>query len=146
MHDEVDQMTALVGDLLLLARTDSGAVDVERVPLDLADVATDALSTVTTLASAHEVRLTLDPSPAPVQGDPQRLRQLVTILADNAISHSRPNGAVTVRVSSAGRVAALVVEDEDRGSAEDAGSLIGLAAPGAGRGLTSFDRRLDRQA
>jgi signal transduction histidine kinase len=115
MHDEVDQMTALVGDLLLLARTDSGAVDVERVPLDLADVATDALSTVTTLAAAREVRLTLDPSPTPVLGDPQRLRQLVTILADNAISHSPANGAVTVRVGPSGRVVSLVVEDEGPG-------------------------------
>jgi signal transduction histidine kinase len=115
MHDEVEQMTALVGDLLLLARTDSGAVDVERVPLDLADVATDALSSVSTLAAAREVRLTLDPSPAPVLGDPQRLRQLVTILADNAISHSPPNGAVTVRVTSTGRLATLVVEDEGLG-------------------------------
>jgi two-component system, OmpR family, sensor histidine kinase CiaH len=115
MHDEVDQMTALVGDLLLLARTDSGAVDVEHIPLDLADVATDALSSVSALAAAREVRLTLDPSPAPVLGDPQRLRQLVTILADNAISHSPADGAVTVRVRSSGRMAALLVEDEGPG-------------------------------
>jgi len=119
MHGEVDQMTALVGDLLLLARTDSGAVDVEREPLDLADVATDALSTVSTLAGAREVRLTLDPSPAPVLGDPQRLRQLVTILADNAIAHSPPGGAVTVRIAPSGRLATLVVEDEGPGIRPD---------------------------
>jgi signal transduction histidine kinase len=115
MHDEVDQMTALVGDLLLLARTDSGAVDIERIPLDLADVATDALSSVSALAAAREVRLTLDPSPAPVLGDPQRLRQLVTILADNGISHSPAGEAVTVRIGASGRVAILVVEDEGPG-------------------------------
>ena len=39
---EVDHLTALVEDLLLLARSDSGAVELTREPLDLADVAADA--------------------------------------------------------------------------------------------------------
>lgn len=115
VRDEVEHMTALVGDLLLLARTDSGTIDVERVPLDLADVAAEALSSAAMLARARDVRLTLDPAPTPVVGDPLRLRQLVTILADNAISHSPAGGAVTVRVRPAGRIAILVVEDEGPG-------------------------------
>ena len=41
---EVRHMTALVEDMLLLARTDSGVVQMERVPLDLGDVAAEAAS------------------------------------------------------------------------------------------------------
>lgn len=117
--DEVEHLTALVGDLLLLARTDSGTIDVERLPLDLADIAADALSLVSPLASSHGVRLTLDPEPAPVIGDPTRLRQLVTILADNAIAHSPANGTVAVSVRSAGRTGTLIVEDEGPGIREE---------------------------
>ena len=117
--DEVEHLTALVGDLLLLARTDLGTIDVERLPLDLADVAADALSLVSPLATTHGVHLALDPEPAPVLGDPTRLRQLVTILADNAIAHSPANGTVTVSIRSAGRTGTLIVEDEGPGIRED---------------------------
>ncbi len=141
VRDEVDHLTALVGDLLLLARTDSGAIDVELVPVDLADIATEALSSLSGLAAARGVRLTLDPAAAPVLGDPLRLRQLVTILADNAISHTPAGRAVTVRVRSAGRTALLVVEDEGPGiRPEDLPRVFdrfwrAADAPGGGTGL-----------
>ena len=115
VRDEVEHMAALVGDLLLLARTDSGTIDIDRVPVDLAEVAAEALAPVATLAAARHVRLTLDPAAAPVVGDPVRLRQLVTILADNALSHSPADMAVVVRVRSVGRTALLVVEDQGPG-------------------------------
>ena len=41
IRDEVDHLTAMVEDLLLLARSDSGAVALERVPVDLGDIAVD---------------------------------------------------------------------------------------------------------
>ncbi len=44
IDDEVRHMTSIVEDLLLLARSDSGAVALERVPVDLADVAADGAS------------------------------------------------------------------------------------------------------
>ena len=44
IDDEVRHMTAIVEDLLLLARSDSGAVALERVPVDLGDVAADGAS------------------------------------------------------------------------------------------------------
>src|SRR5437868_12596869 len=92
IREEVDHLTALVGDLLLLARTDSGIVELEPMPVDLAEVAEEAVRSVTPLAQAKRVQLLLDPAPTPLVGDPLRLRQLVTILADNAIAHS-PTGS-----------------------------------------------------
>ena len=91
-------MTALVEDMLLLARTDSGTIQIEPVPLDLADVAADAASSLATLGQERGVKVVLDPLPAPVSGDPLRLRQLVTILVDNAIRHSPKGSTVTVNV------------------------------------------------
>jgi signal transduction histidine kinase len=112
---EVDQVTALVDDLLLLARSDSGAVALEAVPLDLAGVAEEALVSLEPLAQRHAARLALDPEPAAVVGDPVRLRQLVTILVDNALRHSPAFGRVTVSVRAAAGKATLTVDDDGPG-------------------------------
>lgn len=112
---EVRHMTALVEDMLLLARTDSGVVQVERIPLDLGDIAADATSMLVTLGQERGVRVVLDPLPAPVIGDPIRLRQLVTILVDNAIRHSRAGSTVEARVRPAESAAVLQVDDQGPG-------------------------------
>ncbi|MGZ8502281.1 MAG: sensor histidine kinase, partial [Candidatus Limnocylindrales bacterium] len=115
--DEVDHLTALVEDLLLLARSDSGAVELAREPLDLADVAADATGALAGLAAASDVRLALDPVPTQVVGDPARLRQLVTILVDNAVRHGPIGGTVGVTVRTEGREAVLTVDDDGPGIA-----------------------------
>ncbi len=116
---EVRHMTALVEDMLLLARTDSGVVQIDRVPLDLSDIAAEAVSVLTTLAHERGVNVMLDPLPASVTGDPLRLRQLVTILADNAIRHSSAGSTVTVWVRPEPGGALLQVDDHGPGVKPD---------------------------
>ena len=111
----VDHMTDLVESLLLLARADSGVLELEHIPVDLADVAAAALDGLGTLARQREVHLVLDGAPATLEGDPVRLRQLVTILTDNAIRHSPPGTAVQVAVAASGRQAELTVDDAGPG-------------------------------
>jgi two-component system sensor histidine kinase CiaH len=138
---EVGHLTAIVEDLLLLARSDSGAVELERVTLDLGDVAADAMPSLTQLAAARDVQIVLDPEPAPVVGDPARLRQLVVILADNAVRHSPPGATATVRVRRDRSQALLVVEDEGPGiRAEDLPHIFDRfwRAPGAPEGGTGL--------
>ncbi len=115
---EVSHLTALVEDLLLLARTDSGALTLERVALDLADVAAEAAGPLTPVAAQRGVQLEVDPRPASVDGDPVRLRQLVTILTDNALAHSPSGAAVSVRVRPEGGQAVLTVDDQGPGVRE----------------------------
>ncbi|MGD0248115.1 MAG: HAMP domain-containing sensor histidine kinase [Candidatus Limnocylindrales bacterium] len=112
---EVRHMTALVEDMLLLARTDSGVVQIERVPADLGDIAADAASMLATLGQERGVKVVLDPLPAPLTGDPLRLRQLVTILVDNAIRHSEAGSTVQLRVRPAVGAAVLQVDDQGPG-------------------------------
>jgi len=112
---EVRHMTALVEDMLLLARTDSGVVQIERIPLDLADIAAEAASSLSMLGQESGVNVVLDPLPAPVTGDPLRLRQLVTILVDNAVRHSPPGSNVEVQVRPAAGAAVLQVNDHGPG-------------------------------
>jgi two-component system sensor histidine kinase CiaH len=114
IETEVDHLAGLVDDLLLLARSDSGTVELRRDPIDLSEVAGEALQRLRGLADSRGVRLSLDAAPANVTGDADRLRQLVAILVDNAIRHSPPGGTVHVSISREGRPA-IRVDDEGRG-------------------------------
>jgi signal transduction histidine kinase len=141
IDDEVRHMTAIVEDLLLLARSDSGAVALEHVPVDLGDVAADGASAMGKPATDRGVHVVVDPQPAVVAGDPARLRQLVMILVDNAIRHSPTDGRVGVAVRAVGSGASLVVEDDGPGiRPEDLPHLFerfyrAQGAPGGGTGL-----------
>jgi signal transduction histidine kinase len=141
IDDEVRHMTAIVEDLLLLARSDSGAVALEYVPVDLGDVAADGASALGKPATDRGVRVEVDPQPAVVAGDPARLRQLVMILVDNAIRHSPTNGRVGVAVRAEPSGASLTVEDDGPGiRPEDLPHVFerfyrASGAPGGGTGL-----------
>ncbi len=138
---EVQQMTAIVEDLLLLARSDSGAVALERVPVDLGDIAVAGASALSKPATERGVRVEVDAQPAVIVGDPARFRQLVMILVDNAIRHSPAGGrvGVAVRVDTVGL--SLIVDDDGPGIRPD--DLPHLferfyrapGAPGGGTGL-----------
>ena len=119
IESEVGHLTALVDDLLMLARTDSGVVDMEHVPLDLADVAAEAAGALTPVAGQRGVTVVVDPLPAVVEGDPLRLRQLVTILVNNAVAHTPAGGTVLVRVRPGEREVTLEVLDEGPGIREE---------------------------
>jgi signal transduction histidine kinase len=141
IDDEVRHMTAIVEDLLLLARSDSGAVQLERIPVDLSDVVMDGATSMAKPAADRGVSVGVDPVAAVITGDPARLRQLVVILVDNAIRHSPSGGHVSVRLGVAGSVAELVVEDQGPGISADAIPHLferfyrAPGAPGGGTGL-----------
>ena len=138
---EVEHLTSLVEDLLLLARSDSGAINLERVPIHLDDVAADAAAALAQPAAAAGVRVEVDPAPTAAVGDPARLRQLVMILVDNAIRHSPRGGAVRVVVRPAGDSASVAVEDAGPGvRAEDRERVFDRfwRAPGAPAGGTGL--------
>jgi len=140
---EVGNLTALVEDLLLLARSDSGAIGLTRLPVDLGDVAADGAGALVKTAAERDVHLALDPEPAIVDGDHARLRQLTVILVDNAIRHTPRGGTVRVQTRTDRREATLQVDDDGPGIQPDDMPHIferfwrapGAAAGGTGLGL-----------
>ena len=114
---EVERLGALVDDLLLLARTDSGALELELGPTDLGEAALDGAGSLVALAAERRIRVEVDAEPLAVTGDSGRLRQLVRILVDNAIRHAPADSTVRVAARRADGRARLVVEDEGAGFA-----------------------------
>ncbi|GIW20027.1 MAG: hypothetical protein KatS3mg065_0323 [Chloroflexota bacterium] len=112
---EATRLGRLVDDLLLLARSDSGAVSLERVPVDLGAVVEEAVASMAPLAEERGVRVEVRAGAVLVEGDPLRLRQLVANLLDNAIRHAPPGGRVWVNVEAEPGRVRLVVEDDGPG-------------------------------
>ena len=89
IHSENDFMSHLVNDLLTLARMDNGQIALEKVPLDLSDVAVDAIERLTPLAARNDVKLETDDLPETrMLGDRQALMQMVSNLIENAIKYT----------------------------------------------------------
>jgi signal transduction histidine kinase len=144
---EVSHLTSMVDDLLLLARSDSGAISLERVPVQLDDVATEAAATLAGPAAARGVHVVVDPEPVSIEGDPARLRQLVTILLDNAIRHSPAGAEVRVAVRQFEDEASLTVTDHGPGvRPEDLPHIFDRfwRAPGAPAGGTGLGLAIAR--
>jgi len=90
--------------------------------------------------------LVVDPEPAPVMGDPVRLRQLATILLDNAIRHGPPGSEVRVTVRG-GETATLAVADAGPGVRPEHSERIFdrfWRAPGAPTGGTGLGLAIAR--
>ena len=119
--DDIDtgaqRLTALVNDLLTLARTDSGAIELDRSAMDLGEVALDAAGDLAAAARAAGVEVEVDAEPVPITGDVARLRQLIVILLDNAIRHASAAGGLRVEMAVRGvdGEAILTVDDDGRG-------------------------------
>jgi two-component system, OmpR family, sensor kinase len=95
---EAARMSALVEDLLLLARLDAGR-PLESAPVDLTRLAIDATSDARAAGPGHRWRLELPEGPVPVPGDDQRLRQVLANLLSNARTHTPAGTTVTVAVA-----------------------------------------------
>ncbi len=98
VESESARMTALVDDLLLLARLDSGrplACD----PVDLTRLVVDAVGDAHVAGPGHTWRLDLPDAPVTVVGDAARLHQVLANLLGNARAHTPAGTRVTVALS-----------------------------------------------
>jgi len=95
VEEESARMTAMVEDLLLLARLDSGR-PLERAPVDLSRLLVETVSDARVVAPDHQWRLELPEESIEVTGDVQRLHQVVTNLLTNARKYTPAGTTVTV--------------------------------------------------
>jgi two-component system OmpR family sensor kinase len=118
VESEAARMTVLVEDLLLLARLDSGR-PVASAPVDLTQVVVDALTDAQVAGPEHQWSLSLPDGPVVVQGDDQRLHQVVANLLANARTHTPAGTAVTAGVRVRDGAAEVEVVDEGPGISPD---------------------------
>ncbi|MDV6376623.1 sensor histidine kinase [Deinococcus arenicola] len=121
LHEEVGLLERLVGDLRLLSLADSGGLSLHPVPLDLTTLTADVIRAFERRAQGHGTQISLSGSPTPLYADPERLRQVLYNLLDNALKHTTPGTRVECTVTREGQQARLDIRDHGPGL--PAGSL-----------------------
>lgn len=105
---DVERLSRLVSDLLLLARTDEARSVSRREPVDLARVARDVASDW----SVARVPVVVEAdAPAWTAGEPDGLRRVLANLVDNAVRHASSKVSIVVPATVDGKVSVRVVDD-----------------------------------
>jgi len=111
----------IIDDILDVSRIITGNLYLDLHPIELAPVIEAAVNVVRPTAEAKGVVIDtiLDPAPAVVSGDANRLQQVIWNLLSNAIKFTPGNGRVTVSVSLVGLDVHITVTDTGRGISKD---------------------------
>jgi len=97
----VNQLHAMIRDLLEASRADSGKLQIEPRCIDIGGLVRQAIAMMRPTAAEKQVGLeaVLDPAIPLVFADPDRALEVLINLLDNGIKFTPPDGSVVVRVS-----------------------------------------------
>jgi PAS domain S-box-containing protein len=95
---ESERLTEIVDQLLNVARLDAGDLQVEPEPIDVASVVSEVVETVeeTGALNGYNFEVDLPSEPLAAEADRDKLRQVFSILVENALKYSPLGGTVTV--------------------------------------------------
>lgn len=110
LSGEVDRMTRLVADLLLLARSDEAGVTLNATDVDIDDI---AMAEVRRLRTERVVHVDIDVEPVQIRGDAHMIAQAVRNLVDNAARFAKSTVRLSVRPTTNG--VRIIVEDDGPG-------------------------------
>jgi PAS domain S-box-containing protein len=109
-----EHMKRLVDDLLDTARVTSGRIVLTRRPLDLAELVSECIGNLREMGQMDQHSVETDLETAWVNGDWQRLSQIVVNLLSNAVKYTPPGGKIALRVET-GEDAVIQVRDNGTG-------------------------------
>jgi PAS domain S-box-containing protein len=125
MRQTIDRQSAqlahIVDDMIDISRITRGGLNIERTPLEIAEVVRRAVETAKPLIETgkHRLEVALPARPVFVHGDVHRLTQLLANVLNNAARYTAEGGKITVRAGAEDGRAVLRVSDTGRGIAPD---------------------------
>ena len=150
VRTNTERLSVLVNDLLDISRIEAGRISLSLQSVDLRDMANDVIVDISRRSQEENkpMTFTLD-APAevpPVNGDIERVRQILSNLVDNAYHYTPENGHITIHLQPAEDTVQINVEDNGIGvDSVDADRIferffrgedpLVLATPGTGLGL-----------
>jgi signal transduction histidine kinase len=111
---ESDHMRRLVDDLLVLSRLDSGRLTLLPTRVELATLFAEIERQVARLGAEQQITISAHATGS-VRADPDRLRQILLILFDNALRHTPAGGRIQLTAEPEGRMVRLTLQDSGRG-------------------------------
>jgi signal transduction histidine kinase len=114
--EEIDRMTAMTNDLLVLARSEHQEVSFQK-SIDIVATVTGMVKKMSSLAQKGGVTIacTIGKTSCIIYGDESALERVLLNLLQNAITHTPENGSVTVSLKKETRCVVIVVKDTGSG-------------------------------
>ncbi|MFL6604950.1 MAG: ATP-binding protein [Steroidobacteraceae bacterium] len=114
---QVAQLSRLVDDLLDVSRITQGRVELQKAPVDLATIASQALESVEPIMrqKRHKVFVASNFSTLRVNGDSARLVQCVSNVLNNSAKYTDPGGEVRIELREEGKFGVIAVSDNGVG-------------------------------
>ena len=119
IESEVDRLTRMVGDLLLLAQAESGKLPLAWNPVELDTLLLEAMQQMRVLAREKITMKLGDFDQVTVCGDQDRLKQVIVNLIGNAIKYTPTGGEVILSLGKEESKARLTVSDSGPGIPAD---------------------------
>jgi signal transduction histidine kinase len=113
---EAERLTGIVDALLNVARLDTGDLHVNIAPVDVRPVVSEVVSSAEAVGeNGHRFVVDLPTEPLRAEADPDKLRQIVAQLVDNAVKYSPGGGTVTIAARRKTETVEFSVADEGIG-------------------------------
>ena len=120
IQTQVKRMDGLIRQLLDLAHNDDASRPVEKSCFDLSEAVYQALLPYESSAYERHIQYKMDiESPCTYCGEPEKIKQVVTILIDNAFKHTFENGEITVTLKTKGNERIIIVRNTGEGISDD---------------------------
>ena len=108
----------MISDILFVSRIITGKLEIKREPIDIGTVVNLVVEAIEPSAAAKSIELSVvtdQYEPAPVEGDAERLQQVLLNLLTNAVKFTPDHGRIIVRLQSVGSNISVSVEDNGQG-------------------------------
>ncbi|WP_092384705.1 hybrid sensor histidine kinase/response regulator [Halopseudomonas salegens] len=143
-YDSGKVLMALLNDILDLSKFEAGKLQLEQIPFDLGELVEDTLSLMSqhTHKEAVELACQVDPQlPAQLEGDPTRVRQVISNLLSNALKFTaRGHVLVSLEWQPKHQPARVCIRVEDTGIGIAPEALESIFSP-----FTQADRNISRR-
>ncbi len=114
IKEESDWMNKLVANFLFLSRSEAGVERLKKITFNLGELLADAASALKQRYPGKTLTLVLPPE-ADICADPDRVRQVVNNLLENAAKYTAADGRIAVKLSAPGRDYVLEITDDGPG-------------------------------
>jgi heavy metal sensor kinase len=116
---DIDRLTGLVTTLLLLARTDTGKLVIDRVPFRIDETIRSLLDQYAPQAHSSGIELVRETTPDTVEGDEGLIFQVLINLLDNSFAHASTGGRIAIGNRNDGRTSEIWVDDDGAGISQE---------------------------
>ena len=125
LMDEIHLLTRLVEDLQTLSLAEAGELALRIEPVDISELLLDVQTSFSGQVDAAGVMLTMVPlddtdrsgehSPIVVEGDAERINQVITNLVANALRHTPSGGEILLKIDATDQIVHIIVSDNGEG-------------------------------